>query len=51
VEVAGASIDKLLNELWNIRTGGPFSRKIADLLLTGNFAGQEKPEETFRKWL
>jgi len=46
VEVAGAPVDKLLNEFWNIGTGGPFSRKIADLLLAGNFAGQEKPEKT-----
>ena len=47
VEVAGAAVDELLNELGDIGAGRPFSGEVADLLLRGNLAGQQKPEETF----
>lgn len=46
VEVARASVDQLLNKFGNVRTGGPFCGKIADLLLGGDFARQQQPEET-----
>lgn len=46
VEVRGAAVDELLNELRNIGTGGPLSGQVADLLLGGDLAGQEEPEET-----
>lgn len=47
VEVDRASVDQLLNEFGDIRTGGPFGREVADLLLAGDFAGQQQPEETW----
>lgn len=46
VESAGAAVDKLLNELGEVGASSPFSRKVANLLLRGYFAGQEQPEET-----
>lgn len=46
VEVGRAVVDELLDELGNVGTGGPFGRQVADLLLGGDLAGQEKPEET-----
>lgn len=46
VEVRGAAVDELLNELGDIGAGSPLGRKVADLLLGGDLAGQEKPEET-----
>ncbi len=46
VKGAGAAVDKLLNELGEVGASSPFSRKIANLLLRGNLAGQEQPEET-----
>lgn len=51
VEVGGAAVDELLDELGDIGTGGPVGRQIANLLFGGNLAGQEKPEETLRKGL
>lgn len=47
VEGAGAAVDQLLDELGEIGASGPLSREVADLLLRGNLAGKEKPEETF----
>jgi hypothetical protein len=47
VEVARAAVNELLDELGDGGTGGPFCGKVANLLLGGNLAGQEKPEETF----
>lgn len=46
VQVRGAAVDELLDELGHIGTGSPLGRQVADLLLGGNLAGQEKPEET-----
>jgi len=46
VEVTGAAVDELLDERRDVRTGGPFCRKVPDLLLAGNFAAQEKPKKT-----
>lgn len=55
VEIAWASVDELLDEFWNIGTGGPFCGEIANLLLTWDLAGEEKPEKTYdgleRLWL
>jgi len=47
VEVARAAVDELLDELGDIGAGGPLGGQVADLLLGGNLAGQQKPEETF----
>ena len=47
VEVARAAVDELLNELGDIGAGGPLGGEVADLLLRGNLAGQEEPEEAF----
>ena len=46
VKVAWAAVDQLLNKFGDVRTGGPFGREVADLLLAGDFASQQKPEET-----
>ncbi len=46
VEVGRAVVDELLDELGDVGTGGPFGREVANLLLGGDLAGQEKPEET-----
>lgn len=48
VEIAGASVDKLLDELWNIGTSGPVCRQVADLLFAGDLTGEEKPEKTWQ---
>lgn len=47
VEIAGAAVDELLNELGDVGAGSPLGREVADLLLGGNLAGQQKPEKTF----
>lgn len=46
VESAGAAVDELLNELGNIGAGGPLSRQVTNLLLGGDLASQQKPEQT-----
>jgi hypothetical protein len=51
VEGVGATVDELLNELGNIGAGSPLGRQVTDLLLGGDLAGQQKPEETLRKGL
>jgi hypothetical protein len=51
VEVAGAAVDELLNELGDIGAGSPLSGQVADLLLGGNLAGKQEPEKTLRKRL
>jgi len=51
VEVGWAVVDQLLDELGDVGTGSPLSREVADLLLSRDLAGQEKPEETFGKRL
>ena len=51
VEVGRAAVDELLDELGDIGTGSPVSRQVADLLLGGDLAGQEKPEKTLGKGL
>jgi hypothetical protein len=47
VEVGRAAVDELLNELGDLGAGSPVGREVADLLLGGDLAGQEKPEEAF----
>lgn len=47
VEVAGAAVDELLDELGDIGAGSPLGGEVADLLLGGDLAGEEEPEETF----
>ncbi len=39
-------VDELLDELGDVGSGGPLGRQITDLLLGGDLAGQEEPEET-----
>lgn len=48
VEVSGAVVDELLDELGNVGTGSPLGGQVADLLLGRDLTGQEKPEETCR---
>jgi hypothetical protein len=47
VKVAWAAVDELLDKLGDVGTCGPFCGEVADLLLGGNLAGQQKPEKTF----
>lgn len=47
VEVIRTAVDKLFHELGNFGAGGPLSGEVADLLFTGNFTSQEKPEEAW----
>lgn len=47
MEVAGAAVNELLDELGDIGAGGPLGGEVANLLLRGDFAGEEEPEETF----
>jgi hypothetical protein len=51
VEVAGASVDELLDVLRNFGAGSPFGGEVADLLLGWDLTGQEEPEETLGKGL
>jgi hypothetical protein len=51
VEVVGAAVDELLNELGDIGTSSPLGRQVANLLLGGDLTGQEKPEETLGQGL
>lgn len=44
-----ASVKNLFHEFWNCSTGSPIARKLCDLLLGWDFAGDQKPEETFGK--
>lgn len=46
VEVGGAAVDELLDELGNLGAGGPLGGQVAHLLLGRDLTGQEKPEET-----
>lgn len=45
VEVVGAVVDELLDELGDIGAGSPLGGQITDLLLGRDLTGQEKPEE------
>lgn len=51
VEGAGAAVDKLLEELRELGASSPLSRESTNLLLRGELAGQEEPEETLGKGL
>lgn len=51
VKGARAAVDELLNELGDIGASSPLRRQVADLLLGGDLASQQQPEETFRKGL
>jgi len=51
MEVAGASVDELLNILRNLGAGSPLGGKVADLLLGWDLTSQEEPEETLGKRL
>jgi hypothetical protein len=51
VEVGRAAVNQLLDELGNVGAGSPLGGQVADLLLGGDLAGEEEPEETLRKGL
>jgi hypothetical protein len=51
VEVGRAVVDELLDELGEVGAGSPLGGEGANLLLSGDLAGQEKPEETLGKRL
>lgn len=46
VEVGGAAVDELLDELGDLGAGGPLGGQVAHLLLGRDLTRQEKPEET-----
>ena len=46
VQVAGAVVNQILDELGDLGTGSPVGGEVADLLLGGDLAGEEEPEET-----
>jgi hypothetical protein len=46
VEVVGAAVNELLDELGDVGTGSPFSGQVANLLFAGDLAGEQEPEET-----
>jgi hypothetical protein len=46
VEVGRAAVDELGDEAGDIGASGPLGGEVANLLLGGNLAGQEEPEET-----
>ena len=51
VEVAGASVDELLNVLRNLGASSPLGGKVADLLLGWDLTGEKEPEKTLGKGL
>ena len=51
MESGWAAVEKLLHELGDGGTRSPVLRKCGDLLLGGNLAGDEEPEESLRKRL
>ena len=51
MEGAGAAVDELLDELGDIGAGSPLGRQVTDLLLGGDLAGQQEPEETLGQGL
>lgn len=51
MESVGAAVNELLDEFGDCRTSSPLCREIADLLLGGDLASQEEPEDAFGKWL
>jgi hypothetical protein len=51
VEVGRAAVEELLDELGDLGPRSPVGRELANLLLGGNLASQEQPEETFRQGL
>jgi len=46
MQIVRASIDQLLDKFWYIGSGSPLGRQVTNLLLAGNLASQEEPEET-----
>jgi len=51
MQVVGAAVNNLFNELGDFGTGSPLSGEGADLGFRRDLASQEKPEETLRKRL
>jgi len=47
VQIGGASVQELLNELGESSTGSPVLAERLDLIGSGNFASEEKPENSF----
>lgn len=49
VEGRRASVQNLFNKFWEGSTGSPVFRELGDLLLGGDLAGEQEPEEGLRK--
>ena len=49
MEGVGAAVEDILNVGGDGRTGGPFLGKTLDLLGSGDLAGDQEPEKTFRE--
>lgn len=46
-----ATVQKVLDEFRNVGASSPVFRQVGNLLLSGDFSGDQKPEESFRKGL
>lgn len=46
-----APVKDLLDEFWDSSASGPVLGELVDLLLGGDFTGDEEPEKTFGQWL
>jgi hypothetical protein len=51
VEGLGTTVNEFLNEFRNLSTSSPLSREVLDLVVGGDFTGNEQPEEGLRKRL
>lgn len=49
MEVVGAAVEELHDELGYVGSRSPLSGQITDLLLGWDLAGQEEPEETWHR--
>lgn len=47
VEVVGAAVNELLNELGDVGASSPLSGQVTDLLFAGDLASEQQPEETY----
>ena len=47
VEVVGAAVNELLDELGDVGASSPLSGQVADLLFAGDLTSEQQPEETY----
>jgi len=51
VERVGAAVNELLDKVGDLSAGSPLGREALDLLVGGDLAGDEEPEETLGEGL